>query len=463
MPAGGAGWGLAGGPWGAQPLLAGLRSRAQPYYVYPVDRPSKGLAKSAVIRTMGPAVKICRVYPARASHQVNRKGDKAGTTRSSKSGANDVLSEALRAGHMLHVDAPQPPTLLLGDRDELLALADEIEFMAAQVEVTYTHKSGREMSRKQRSDEPVLATTVYSHPKPVADCGPEPAKDPDIAKWIELNIEDAKRQYGPALRGIVLHLDESHPHMHVLACRNGRSVRDLHPGFKAQQEGGHYRTAMRAMLDTYNREVGQFCGLTRTGPRKRGLSRAAWLAEKDQAEALARVLSNAEAIKQQLRTEVMDQARADIEQQKAAALEGVKAKQAEVEQAREDVRGELRKVRAEGRSVQSNAETVAAAVTRLKAERAQFDQEAKKLAEERKALEADMKRFVEEAKRPMHAHIAENKQLRKDLEEANAKLATAADEKSRDKAWIKTLEQSLDRTAAENQELKALVPKKLER
>lgn len=197
-----------------------------------------------------------------------------GSRRDRSSGgwsARDVLAEALReAGACPHVDAPQPPEVLLGD---LQQLADEIDREPAP--------------RGQRKDCPILLAGVLS--------APWPPGDPRSVEWRMDAIEHLRAEWGDRLRCVVAHNDESRDHLHFYATAPGLGpVKGLHPGYKARSaaaadgedakaQKASYESAMRAWQDRYATVAAKH-GMTRLGPGRRRLSRAAWLEEQRLAE-----------------------------------------------------------------------------------------------------------------------------------------------------------------------------------
>lgn len=207
-----------------------------------------------------------------------------GSRRDRSSGgwsARDVLAEALReAGACPHVDAPQPPEVLLGD---LQQLADEID---------------REPAPKgQRKDTPILLAGVLS--------APWPPGDPRSVEWRMDAIEHLRAEWGDRLRCVVAHNDEGRDHLHFYATAPGLGpVKGLHPGYRARSaaaadgedakaQKAAYEAAMRAWQDRYATVAGEH-GMTRLGPGRRRLSRAAWLEEQRLAEHTAAIAAKLE-------------------------------------------------------------------------------------------------------------------------------------------------------------------------
>ena len=133
----------------------------------------------------------------------------------------------------------------------------------------------------------------------------------DVATWERRVVGWLRDQWGDDLAAVVRHTDEKYAHLHayILPGDAEMRARRLHPGVSAKEaakseavaDGADaktangignrvYRAAMREMQDGFWRSVGIPCQLTRIGPARRRLTRAAWHAEK------AGVAAAAEAI-----------------------------------------------------------------------------------------------------------------------------------------------------------------------
>ncbi|UFS65734.1 plasmid recombination protein [Paracoccus denitrificans] len=158
----------------------------------------------------------------------------------------------------------------------------------------------KDAARTIRSDTHVLIASVFSFPDPVEDMN-----EADYLRWrkdvIAFARDDAARN-GAEVLSIVEHLDEAHPHVHVLAvplCADGNMRMDAkrcHESFRAQTEHAQkgwsgspsrsYKQAMRGWQDRYHAEVGSKHGQARTGPKRDRLDRRAWNARKARLQAL---------------------------------------------------------------------------------------------------------------------------------------------------------------------------------
>lgn len=216
---------------------------------------------------------------------------------------SDIADEAERLdGACPHVGNPQPPTILEGMRpSEVVAL---IEQRIAEQNKLLRRLRKEQPERKEalrgiRSDTHVMIGSVFSFPDPVEDMN-----EADYLRWrrdvIAFARDDAVRNKAEVL-SIVEHLDEAHPHVHVLAvpicaddnmrmdakrCHEGHREQDRHKdhGWSGSPSRS-YKQAMRSWQDRYHAAVGAKHGQARTGPRRRRLDRAAWKAEQERLKA----------------------------------------------------------------------------------------------------------------------------------------------------------------------------------
>lgn len=237
----------------------------------------------------------------------SRKGDGKGRSTAF------VFNEARRdPGASVHVPNRSPPIVVHGSTiEEVEALHDAAAYVA-----TTTPKGGK--PRKIQRTQHTLMTVVASHPYTVAEVRDDPAKREEVARWERLTADWLKSQYGDKLVSVVRHEDESHWHLHAYVLPDDPSMRAaaLHPGqcakadvmaagpadsedSKAHNRRGDaaYRAAMRGWQDAYHEAVAVPCGLTRLGPARRRLTRAAWQAEQVQAKALRTTIERAMAVK----------------------------------------------------------------------------------------------------------------------------------------------------------------------
>lgn len=187
--------------------------------------------------------------------------------------------------------------------------------------------------RKIQVSQKTLHSVVASHPYTVEEVRADKSKQAEVQQWERLTLEWLKQQYGPALKSIIRHTDETHWHIHAFVV-NSRDPElkaiGYHPGVVAKRavkaagrqpgEDGKtlnkradmaYQGAMRAWQDSYHESVALPCGLTRLGPKRRRLTRVEWHAEQVQAAALKRAVERAAAVDANGR-EYIDRTKAEV-------------------------------------------------------------------------------------------------------------------------------------------------------
>ncbi|UFS65703.1 plasmid recombination protein [Paracoccus denitrificans] len=216
---------------------------------------------------------------------------------------SDIADEAERLdGACPHVENPQPPTILEGIRpSEVVALIEQriAEQNKLLRQLRKEQPDRKDALRTIRSDTHVMIASVFSFPDPV-----EEMDQAEYLRWrkdvIAFARDDAARNRAEVM-SIVEHLDETHPHVHVLAvpicaddnmrmdakrCHEGHREQDRHKdhGWSGSPSRS-YKQAMRGWQDRYHAAVGAKHGQARTGPRRRRLDRAAWKAEQERLKA----------------------------------------------------------------------------------------------------------------------------------------------------------------------------------
>jgi Plasmid recombination enzyme len=207
---------------------------------------------------------------------VKKNGDKVATTKK-KWSARDIFSEQWRLeGDCNHVQDPRKPGLLYGVPPmEILPIIDE-----------WAEQTQDAQGRKLRKDGHCVLVGVVSLPRAMEDQFPE---------FAESTLDWLKEKYGDRLKSVVVHNDESHPHLHFSVVPNiGEKFDNIHDGFKARNEAKKnnkkagdqnlaFIEAMRAYQDDFSKKVAMSHGLTRIGPGRRRLTRSQWHKEKQQA------------------------------------------------------------------------------------------------------------------------------------------------------------------------------------
>lgn len=238
----------------------------------------------------------------------SRKGDKGGRT------VSFVMREARREpDSSTHVLEPGQPVTIFGQDPAAI----EREHDAAVEAARETNSAGR--TRKIRVDQHTLLTCVASHPYLTADVKKDPLKQVEFEKWAAETVNYMKQKWGDELKGVVLHVDEAHPHLHGFIVPKNLRARDLHPGVTAKKQEfarataeGHdtktanklgdraYKAAMRQFLTDYHQKVGMRSALLRDGPKRARLSRAEYLGAKEAAKNLSETLEKNEALRHQI-------------------------------------------------------------------------------------------------------------------------------------------------------------------
>jgi hypothetical protein len=226
-----------------------------------------------------------------------------------------VIAEAKREQNSCHhIEAPEPPFIIMGDLDQVEAEA-----------TAWADEATDEQGRKLRKDGACLLAGVISLPRS------------EEAQWEEFkakSLDWLKEKYGDNLRCVIAHeKDEAHPHLHFYCvAKKGQKFDDLHEGKRAQKElkkknpkatkqeqNIAFAEAMRVTQDDFSNRVGQRFGLARLGPGRRRLTRAAWQAEQTQAEALQKTLAKKNAYKKHYKKQALEEAQPAIEQARQEA------------------------------------------------------------------------------------------------------------------------------------------------
>ena len=213
----------------------------------------------------------------------------------------DVIAEVTRDPlASLHVTADRPGPQVIS-----VASKDFAEFRAAhekaaniKVAFDYTKKDGSKQTRRRklRADAASLYSSVYSLPVLSEDALKDPKLRAECEAVLKNALEFEKSRIEP-LGGTVelgvIHWDEDHVHLHVLALdRTHGRVDHLHPGRVAKTEvhkrlekdpdrvsvnraaNREYCEAMRGWQDDFFEAVSRNAGLLRFGPKRFRLSRA---------------------------------------------------------------------------------------------------------------------------------------------------------------------------------------------
>lgn len=368
------------------------------------------------------------------------------STYSVKSGGAGIAAEAGRKpDHSRHVDNPKPPVLLAGMEPE--AAWAEIERRHGGARNTVTTKTGKQAQRKLRKDENVLLAAVASYPTPTEELD---LNDPEFQKWKDQTLEFFRKSHGEPLSA-VLHLDESHPHIHFLTApdlEHGERMADRHPGERAKRDvGGRngrsiekkraYKEAMRQYQDDYHDSVSKYFGHVRLGPQRQRLTRDEYKAQQAEAQRIAQRLKDFEA------SEKAQQQRFQAEMKKITTA------RENLAESRQDVEKGQKSVQKAERQVERSAENVdrqKSSVDRLKA---QLDQRQKQIAsrERRMAgLWGGLVSFVTLGKAGTKKRIEDAQKAAKEDSEKQIARAQAKSEKAQRvlQKRVKTVSQERD-------------------
>lgn len=226
---------------------------------------------------------------------------------------DQVIAEATRDPEFsTHVENPAPPRVLLGTPETFAA--DHTAHVAAR-STTVKMADGSERTKAIRKDRHTMASVVMSYPVPRSAIVTDEAKA-KLAAWEKRNLDWLREKYGDQVRVVLAHDDETQPHLHawLLPDNDDADATMLHPGKVAKKEvearckedgmkpreavklgNRALKEAMTIWQDEYHQLVGVLEGLTRSGPKRRRLSREQWKAEKATAKAIQKAMECADA------------------------------------------------------------------------------------------------------------------------------------------------------------------------
>jgi len=267
-------------------------------------------------------------------------------TYSIKTGGAGIAAEAGRKpDHSRHVAEPKPPVLLAGVQPELAWT--QIEQRHDKARDLVTLKNGRKAERKLRNDANVLLAAVASYPEPTETVD---ITAPEFQDWQKRALEWFTVQHGEPLSA-VLHLDETHPHIHFLTApdlENGQRMQDIHAGEKAKAEVGGRKAGRVEKRQAFSEAMRQ------------RLSRDEWKAQQAEGQRQAERLRDIEAKRSdqeqaaQRQRQELDEAKAGVE----VSRDEVGQAQAQVSEQQQAVDKAQAEVRQEHKKLDSRRETL---------------------------------------------------------------------------------------------------------
>ena len=242
-------------------------------------------------------------YQFARTETLSRKGN------SSRRGLTAVANELARKPDACpHVTTPRPPNVLAGMSPSDIPEHVEAAIKAQTAELRDGRKRGDHKIRSPRRDSHVVESQVYSWPETVDAIKADDETRSRYIAWCDDMIAHARADLdarGLDVLSIVEHMDEAHPHLHVVAMPRAKAsprldARETHPGHLAmrdaqargEQGAAAWSAAMRQWQDDVYTNVSHKYGLTRDGPKRRRETRAAWKARQHNAELQAQAAAH---------------------------------------------------------------------------------------------------------------------------------------------------------------------------
>jgi hypothetical protein len=150
----------------------------------------------------------------------SRKPTKAGRSEQQFNSTEQVFGEAMRTPkYSTHIDNPEPPNVITTAGAihpiELKELHDQI---ANNTRLRIRSAAGKEYERRLKTDAKTLYTEIHSHPAKPSDLHGKEGLEKDLDTWLTRIVTDFKqRMLADVQFSIVVHLDESRVHCHILA------------------------------------------------------------------------------------------------------------------------------------------------------------------------------------------------------------------------------------------------------
>lgn len=312
---------------------------------------------------------------------------------------DQIIAEATRDPEFsTHVIEPAPPRILHGNPATFAS--DHAAHVAARSTLVIM-ADGSTHTKAIRKDRHTMASIVLSYPVPRSAITSHEGRA-KLAAWEKRNLEWLQEKYGSQLRVVLAHDDEPHPHIHAWLLPDDPSADAtlMHPGKTAKKEAevrakadgmGHresvklgnrsLKDAMTVWQDEYHAAVGAPEGLTRSGPKRRRLSRAEWIREKIAAKAHKAAMDIAEAAS--TRAIAADKRVAEISaretkiRENVGLLKGIRGGQVQKET---DLAARDKAVSAREAQAEIMIEAVLAEAAQVRQDRAQIDRDRVRIA-----------------------------------------------------------------------------------
>ena len=159
--------------------------------------------------------------------------------------AEQVEEEARRTpAWSEHVTSPMPFVQVGGTLkiDDFIALRRK---RVAEIRETVTAKDGTSYTRSLRKDAATLYTEIHSHPIKSADYIAAPDEHiAEVQRWKQHLLRDFRKRMPRDIQfTAVLHADETHLHIHILAFNAGDAKLDANKLHAGKRAGAEYREA----------------------------------------------------------------------------------------------------------------------------------------------------------------------------------------------------------------------------
>lgn len=382
---------------------------------------------------------------------------------SSKTGwsASQIADEAGRKPeNSPHVSNPLEPVQLVGF--PVLELPQRLEdFLATKTTKVNTKEGTRE--RKVREDAHVMTCSVYSWPEHVKDFDRDKAE-----AFFKDCIDFHAREFGAEVRSAVMHLDETHPHIHVYSFH--ANARADHPGHQAKKQAAAagqdpeqaYKKAMKGFQDRFFEQVGIVHGLDRLGPKRQRIPRSEIREWKEGLKAKAQALQSEKPMLDRIE---------EIKAEGRGLTKALEKTKTELQKAQHDFETRTQKVKAEAEKLDRLRAEVGALERNLKAVEAVggFAAAARKVfyrvlgrdTPEAAALKLELKKTEDKAHQKaeslaeLRAEVRGLQSQKTQLEKLTSKLgAEISDLKQENFELYEEAKAEIDRLRAENHKLK---------